>query len=146
MEGVWGYRLIELKHIPPAELYKWWEVVKPGLVEVQKYGRDGWLIEDVYLAIKNGASQLHIGIREKYYRGFIVTTGLPGFRGPVLHIWATYTNSKEDEIGAFWESLIEMAKGAGFKRMTFHSPRKGWERRLSKYGFEPEQVIYTKEV
>lgn len=138
--------MIELKHIPQTEIYKWWDVIKPGLEKVHKYGRDGWIIEDVYLALKTGGSQLHVGIRDSYYRGFIVTTGLPGFRGPALHIWATYVESNDDEIDMFWDSLMEMSRKAGFKRMTFHSPRKGWGRRLKKYGFVPEQVIYSTEV
>ena len=59
-----------------------------------------------------------------------------------LHIWHA---EGVGWIGAM-DTLVEIAKSAGAKAIKFGTSRKGWERRASHYGFEPEKTIYSRRI
>lgn len=139
--------MFELKYIHPDSLHTHWEQVRPGLVKVKEHSGDTWLPEDVYMAIKSGKSTLHIGSLNEKYAGFIVLTPSSSYDGAVLHIWATYSEAKDFCVFTHGiEQLKQFATNLNAKRITFLSPRKGWERHGAKLGFMPRTVQYALEV
>lgn len=135
----------ELRFVHPNELHDYWGLVLPGLEKVRGNAADGWLPEDVYHSLKSNASTLHVGEIDGDYCGFIVLTPIQGFSAKRLHVWCLYTTSRA-AIDVFLPEIRRMAKQISARQITFHSPRKGWERRLAKLGFSPAQTIYAMEV
>lgn len=65
--------------------------------------------------------------------------------GPVLHMWCVYSTGEHDVLEIFRDDIDRLARSIGAKRITFWSPRR-WERRIKRFGFEPTQVEFTKEL
>jgi len=137
-------RQLRLDWVNPNDLSNVWDTIKPGLAKVRKHG-DHWREEDVYMAIKQGASNLHIGILDNRYAGFIVTTVQQSYDGVVLHIWVCYS-----QVGNLLDSgmthLREWAASVKARRIVFTSDRKGWERVGERHGFRPTLVTFECEV
>ena len=138
---------LSLEYIDPSKLHKVWGLVKEGMEKVRERGGDSWLVEDMYMALKNNHSTLHIGYEGAEYRGFLVLTPTVSFDGPVLHIWALYSNGGELELlDEGLEHIKELAKRMNAQRVTFHSPRKGWEKCGAKLGFKLRTQTFAMEV
>ncbi len=135
-----------LQLVPQSELTAAWHTVKRGMEEVQERASDGWLTEDVYMALRQGTSMLAVGYVHQYYVGFAVLTPVMGWAGPQLHIWAAYNRGERDVLETFLPDLIELAKQRGCTRLTMASQRKGWARRAEQLGFVPGQTTYALEV
>lgn len=134
---------MNLEYIEPTYISEIWETIKEGLGKVRKHG-DDWLVEDVYMSLKLNQSILHVGYIDGEYIGFIITQQETTVSGPSLHIWCTYSKANDNRI--FYECLPTLKEWAGrinAKKITFKSPRKGWEKKGRALGFEPTQVIYT---
>lgn len=134
----------KLEWIAPDQITNVWDLIKPGVLNLEGRSKEGWRAEDIYAALRTGSSALHIGYGTEYL-GFMVTTLLTGYRDKSLNIWLCFNASKEDIIDLFSEDVTEIAKTAGAKRISFYSPR-NWERRLKDYGFLPARTLYEKEV
>jgi len=131
--------------VPPGDLHDYWDLILPGLEKVKKHG-DRWRTEDAYASIRAGQSNLHIGYLDRQYAGFFILTPQQSYDGPVLHIWALYSEIPgllgEEGMG----QLKEWAKSMKAKRITYQSPRKGWEKVGQELGFTPITTIYEIEV
>ena len=125
----------QLRPVAPADLYQYWPLVKAGVEKVAERGSDGWLPEDVYMALKQGISLLYVAFVNDYYVGFVVLTPAAGWNGPQIHLWACYNRGERDVLETFLPDLIEIARSRGAQRLTMSSPRKGWERRGEALGF-----------
>ncbi|MCO5760383.1 MAG: hypothetical protein NHG36_02560 [Chromatiaceae bacterium] len=136
----------ELRLVQPHELGRYWELIKPGLVSVHEKASDGWLIEDVYMALKQGVSVLYIGFVSQYYVGFVVATPAIGWTGPQLHLWALYNRGERDLLETFLPDLLEIARARGAVRITMQSPRRGWERRGAALGMHYINSQFAMEV
>jgi hypothetical protein len=134
-----------LTPVHPDELQDVWDLIWPGLKKVERHSASHWIPEDVYHAIKSGASVLHLCYVDGDYCGFTVSNLVQNFDGKVLHFWIVYNDSKVDIIKTFMPDVESMAHRAGAKRITFWSPRK-WERRIKAYGFVPAQTEFVKEL
>jgi len=137
--------VLSLDWVDPKDLHEHWPLIREGLEKVKKHG-DNWLIEDVYFSIKQGTSNLHLGAISGDYRGFLITQQVPGYDGNILHLWACYSTDRK-EADLLTQGMVyieEWAKNINAKRITFHSPRKGWEKNT--LGFKPVQIIYAKEL
>jgi hypothetical protein len=130
----------------PAELSQYWPLVKRGVETVAERGSDGWLPEDVYMALKQGISLLYIAFVSQYYVGFLVVTPAAGWSGPQLHVWLLFNRGARDVLATFLPDLVALAKERGAQRITMSSPRKGWERRAPQLGFEQGLTNYVLEV
>ena len=135
-----------LDHVSPQDLQIAWKLILPGILVVQKYSVAHWIPEDVYSAIRTGHSTLHIGDVGGDYAGFVVLTPSSAWDGKVLHMWCVYNASKYDVLTIFENDINRIAREFGAKRITFWSHRSGWERRIAKYGFVPNQVEFVKEL
>jgi hypothetical protein len=135
-----------LSWIKPEDITHVWDMILPGIQNIGMRSREGWRPEDVYAALRTGGSVLHIGYLGEVYVGFVVTTLIPGYRDKSLNIWLCFNASSEDALDIFGDDLIQVAKEAGAARLTFYSPRAGWEKRLKDYGFRPVRTVFEKEL
>jgi hypothetical protein len=104
-------------------------------------GADGWIPEDVYCFLVGNHATLYVNDGE--WRGFVILQLLPNYAEKRLHIWLA---SGQGELMGFLDEIKEIAKSSGAKRITFESPRKGWEKRAPFYGFEPKRTVYEMEL
>jgi hypothetical protein len=131
---------------PPDAVSDVWDTIKAGLEEVARYG-DHWRPEDVYMALRQGHAALHLVNVAGRYGGFMVTVPSRSWDGPVLHVWAVYAvpglpRLRRECFGKLRELATEMKA----RRITFTSPRKGWEKLGRVFGFEPALTIFECEV
>ena len=121
-------------YVSPVDLHKYWPEVKHGLENVLKKSNGDWIPEDVYTAIKNNTSTLHL-----VDEGFVVLTPKNDYDGVTLFVWVAYGH------GVVWEKYrpeIElMARQIKAKRIRFESSRKGWGKR-----YKYVTSIYEKEL
>ena len=121
-------------HVPPSDLHRHWQYVKEGLKKVKQKSYSNWIPEDVYSALRNGTSTLHL-----FNGGFLVLTPQNDFDGVTLFVWIAYGE------GDVWKKhapeVEQMAKNMNAKRIRFHSSRDGWGRRYKKVA-----SIYEKEL
>jgi len=136
----------EFIFVQPKELHEYWPTIRPGLEKVCKFG-DAWIPEDVYTCIKAGTAHLHLIYEGEDLLGFVVTMPVHDYKGISLHVWAIHSfGQNQSTHDAMHLQLDEWAQKMEAHRITFHSPRKGWERAAARYGFKPTQVIFEKQV
>lgn len=137
--------MVDLEWINPVNIQQKWAIIKEDVKKVKRVGGH-WEPEDVYAKIKSGIANLHIGYLEGVYKGFLVTQQNMADDGPELHIWLCYSNGrKEDDLLSLAFPEVESwAKNINARRITFFSPRKGWEK--NEQGFKPTMTIYEKEL
>lgn len=133
-----------LTYIPPTELYDSWKIVKDGIVDVSERMNDGWVAEDIYVAIRSNLATLHLGYIDDEYVGFIVLVPTQGFHEMKLMIWVCYSCCNKPILETFIDEVRDMAKAINAKKITFSSNRKGWEKRMKE--FKPKMVSYEMEV
>lgn len=136
----------ELRLVEPWELARYWLQVKGGVERVAEEASDGWLPEDVYMALKQNVSLLMVGYVANYYVGFVVLTPTLGWEGPQMHLWAVYNRGERDVLDTFLEDVREFARARGAVKITMTSCRKGWERRAVQLGFTKTQTQFALEV
>jgi len=121
-------------YVPPAELHRCWGFVKKGLNRVLSKSQGNWIPEDVYTALRNGTSTLHL-----FEGGFVVLTPKNDFDGVTLFVWIAYGkgNVYEEQM----PKLREIAKHMKARRIRFESSRPGWERR-----FKYVTTVYEEEI
>lgn len=132
--------------IDPARLRSVWGLIRLGLEKVRSVTSEAWLPEDVYTALQAGVSHLHMGMAGNRYQGFIVTTPQQTVDGKSLHIWVCYSVSEESLLDQGIVQIEEWARAMQANRITFYSPRRGWDKAGAKIGFAPVSTIYAKEV
>jgi hypothetical protein len=68
------------------------------------------------------------------------------YDAPVLKVWILYSEENHDVVELYDEEIKAYARNIKARRVVFTSPRAGWERRLSKYGYRPVKQIFEVEV
>lgn len=132
--------------ILPDDVSAIWDGLRQGLEAVRHYA-DHWRPEDVYMALRQGQAYLHIAYVDGRYAGFTVSLPSRAHDGPVLHVWAVYAVPGLPRLRAeCMAHLRRLADEMKARRITFTSPRKGWERVGKRYGFEPTLTIFECEV
>ena len=139
---------LELKYVAPEELNSVWPKVREDVLKVLSHSSDTWIPEDMYFALKNNTSTLHLGEEDGQYRGFLVLTPTVAYDGPVLHIWATYSNGNTglELLTEGMEQIKQFANRMSAKRVTFFSPRKGWDKFGIALGFTMRTQVFAMEV
>lgn len=135
----------KLTYIHPNALHDVWGLIKPGIEACRLHSTDGWIAEDVYMAIRSANSTLHIGEIDGEYIGFVVLTPQQGYDRIRLQVWLAYAKTEHDPIDLFIDDLRKMARAIKASELTFASPRE-WGRRLKNYGWKPTKQTYTMEV
>lgn len=138
---------VRLDLVAPANLRNVWATVRNGMDVTARYSKGNWIPEEAFTSIINGNMSLYLAVVDKRYAGFIVLQKRSGFSGNSLHIFALFVLPEFGKyIDPNMEQIDEIAKSHGCNRITFQSPRKGWERRGIPLGFEPETVMYGKDI
>jgi hypothetical protein len=130
----------QLIYINPTDLHDHWPLIKTGLEEVKKRSKDVWIPEDVYSALRSGASTLHIGYDGEDYDGFVVLNQIQEYDGARLFIWIAY-GAGQNVVAKYMGEIEQMARRINAKGIRLASSRKGW----CKY-FTPITTIYEKEI
>lgn len=139
--------LSELRPIEPAQIHAYWKLVRPGIDKIIDATHDhDWLPEDVYHSIRGGASILYCGFVDGVYVGFLVVTPMHDWYGMRLHIWLLFHTGGGDMLETFGEAFESIVKQTGAVRITFHSPRAGWAKRVAPAGFTAVSTIYERRV
>lgn len=110
-----------------------WFEVRRGLEIVLRHSAEDWIPEDVWSALTGGKAHLFMSDDGS----FVVVT----YGDTNMHVWCAYGN-----LDAHEPEVCELARLAGKKKLTFASPRKGWERRLKNRGWKPVQVFFEKDL
>lgn len=130
-----------LEWIKPGNLRDVWPQVKEGLEQVEKT-TDAWITEDIYMALKMGTCNLHIGTVNGEYKGFLILQKQDNYGSVSLHVWAGYSEGKDfNLLEQSTEQLIEWAQSVEAKKITFSSTRKGWAKQALKVGFKPSPLV-----
>jgi hypothetical protein len=130
--------------VSPAGLAAVWPRVRPALDSMGK--GDGWIPEDLYMAIKTNAATLYMVSIDGDEHGFLILRVLHDFDGPRLHIWVLYSFSKVDLMTEFDEHLTNIARQVNASRITFGSTRKGWSKVAGKHGFTVRETVYERKI
>ena len=102
---------------------------------------------DDHVAIKAGAAHLHLALVDGEYAGFVVAQPQQAPDVPVLHLWALYAeDGNRDHFVGWLDQIDDWARNVKAKRITFHSPRKGWEKLGQRLGFNPAMTIFERAV
>lgn len=140
-------REAHLRAVKPEHLRDAWEVVLPGVREASGHSLGAWIPEDCYAGVQRGDLSMFLWIVDDRYAGFIVLQKKHLIHGLALHIFALFVVQEYgDCIDANMHKIDDIARHLGARKVTFQSPRKGWERRCSRLGFEPVSVNYEREV
>lgn len=126
--------------VQPDDLFRVWERVRVGLLEVLKHSAEDWLPEDVYMAIKSSNAALYMADR-----GFLILQLIPMYHGKRLHVWCAF-NDGRPALRVFLNAVKGIAKEAGAKKITFSSPRDEWLSVGKRGGFRPAQTIFELEL
>ena len=133
----------ELKLISGQDLHQYWPFVKQGLEEAKQYSVEDWIAEDVYTALRNGTSTLHMAFVDNTYAGFCVLTITQGYSSKNLHIFCAYGVKGMNVVERFEPEIVKIAKSIGARKITFLSTRR-WERRLKDY--KAVQTVFEKDL
>ena len=136
---------MSLIYVQPSELHGYWGYVQPRLEIVARKSKARWIPEDIYHAVRSGASTLHIGEVGDIYVGFVVLTPSVDFDAQTLTVWALYSEKNHDVIELYDAEIVRFARKIKAKRLRFTSPRK-WEKRLRPYGYHPVAQCYEREM
>ena len=128
-------------YVSPIELHEIWPTIRPGLEIVIKKSKADWIPEDVYSALQNGTSTLHLAYGEDEYEGFVVLTPTKDYTGPTLYIWCAYSPTNTNVVGRHYPDIEKMAQDMFAKKVRFASTRKGWSKM-----FKPVTTIYERKV
>jgi hypothetical protein len=134
-----------LTQINPGELHAWWPLVRPGLERVRIKARATWLCEDIYSAVRTGRATMHVGYIDRHYAGVLVLTiNVDPFTAEKsLLIWAAYTRHPL-AVKSGLADISKIAARAGMRKLVFHSPRRGWSRRLADEGFKVTEMKFER--
>ena len=128
--------------IKPGELRSVWAMIKPGIDKVART-TDAWITEDIYVAIKTGAVNLHVVYQDGEYKGLTVTQQQDSYGEVTLHVWAAYSQGHDFNIlEQSVEQFKEWGKAVNAKKITFSTNRKGWAKQALKLGYKPTLTTY----
>lgn len=132
-----------LNYIHPEDIGKHWKFVREGLQYVVDKTKDRWLPEDVYMHIKSGNMGLYM---QDSSDGFAVLQPVKGWDGTELYIFCGYSRDKHDVVMQDIDSIKDIAKSIGAKRIKFQSNRKGFEKLAQDMGYTIDFVQYEVEI
>ena len=134
-----------LRAIPPQRLSEEWGWVRNGLIACVEKAGGRYMPEDVYAAIKLGASFLFAVEWRGDDIGFVVLEQQRDPDGLVLFVFAAWfePGAGLDCEAEFVDALSAKAQEIGARRLRMQSTRKGWGRRKF---FRPVATIYEVEL
>lgn len=130
----------KLEAIAPADLSSVWPLIREEVAAVE--APDGFIPEDAYAMCRANEATLFLLHVNGGRAGWMVLRIL----GADLHIWLVYAENGHDVLTVFRPDLMEIARTARARKITFGSTRRGWERVAPQHGFKLRQVVYECDV
>jgi hypothetical protein len=131
-----------LEAVPPARLGTVWPRLRARFAKVET--PDGWIVEDVYAAIKTSSATLFLILDGGLEVGVLVLRLVADYDGPRLHIWILQSDADFDVMTEFSAVLDDLGRRANAGRITFSSTRSGWARVAPQHGFVLREAIYQR--
>mgnify|MGYP001378065774 FL=1 len=121
-----------------------WDVIKPGLIEVNKDRQPDWRLEDVYASLVNGNSHLLMD-RARTQTGFMVVESVPiPFRNAQkLLIWIAY-DPEPESLATYASEIEKLARDTGHKQIEFLTPHNGVKELGIRFGYELKWSVLNK--
>lgn len=117
--------------------------VEPSLRRLSQSPFIHWHPVDVFMSLHSGVSNMFWLYEGAEKTGFVILT--PDDESVELWIGAGL-NGHVFDLAECADSLFSLAKDFGFKRITFKSHRRGWERVAQRVGWTPVMVEYEREL
>ncbi|PRH10977.1 hypothetical protein C6T61_07335 [Burkholderia multivorans] len=122
--------------VPPAELRDVWPTIRGQFDEIPM--SDGTIPEEVFFACMNGSAVLCLLFVDGERVGWMVIHLI----GRDFHIWLLWARNGFDVMSVFRADLMQMARVAGARMLTFGSSRRGWEKVAGHHGFKMRSTTY----
>jgi len=126
----------QLMAIAPDDLPQYWPEIREEVATIET--PDGLIPEDVYGACRQSNATLFFLLVDGTRIGFMVVRGF----GTDMHIWQLYAKIGYDVLRMFRPELMELARMANAKKITYGSTRQGWNKVAAQHGFKVRMVIY----
>ena len=133
-----------ITQIETEQLPKVWPIVRPGILDIlRRSGPVDFAIADILREVANNRSPLFVIEYREQYAGVLILRYFQEEFKPIkyLHVWAMYLTpesqqAEDDLVAMTWNFVEQEARRFGAKYVQVISDRKGWGRRLKKFGFE----------
>lgn len=122
--------------IPPQAVQSVWPLIKDDMAKIDN--PDETPIEEVYYMLKTNMATLFMLHMKGERIGFVVLRVIL----PDLHIWLTHAKNGYDALKVFRPELMQVARNAGAKDVTFGSRRKAWQQVSGEHGFKTRSITY----
>jgi hypothetical protein len=135
---------VRIEAIPPADVDRWWDFVRPGVEEIKELCREPWRQEYVYARLIGNHATLFLFFTP-HPSGFAVCETFTDAGGKYLNIFLLHFIGQADanrEELIYWVDSV--AKAAGCNRARFVSPR-AWAK-LLQGAFKEKAVIFEREI
>lgn len=122
--------------IAPIDLPRFWPEIRDEVATIDI--PDGMISEDAYaMCRQNAATLFYLMLDDKRVGWMICRLALPD-----LHIWMLKAENDYDVMREFRPELMEIARGAKAKTLTYGSMRQAWAKVAPKHGFKMRMVVY----
>lgn len=116
----------ELILVPAEDFRATWRSIRPRLEELAIDHEETWIAEDVFHEILTGNASLWATAD---LDGFVVLQVLTTPHSRDLHVWIA-SNETLAKAPDFWQQLRDIGSKAECRRITFESPRRGFQRTM----------------
>jgi len=122
--------------IQPQSLQNVWHLIKDDLAKIDN--PDETPVEEIYFMLRTNQATLFMMHMKGELIGFCVLRVVQ----PDLHIWLVHAKNGFDCLSVFRPEIMNIARTAGVKDVTFGSRRKAWQEVAAKHGFKTRAITY----
>lgn len=122
--------------IQPGKLSEVWPLIREEVASIET--PDNLIPEDVYFACKANSATLFLLHVDNVRIGWLVLRLIE----PDLHIWQLHAEPGFDVMRLFRDELMDVARRANARMLTYGSMRKAWQKIASEHGFTPRMTVY----
>jgi len=126
----------EFLAVQPKDLAAIWPSLRGEVATIET--PDGMIPEDVYTECKLGHATLFLLILDGKRVGWCVMKMI----GPDLHIWQVFGDIGYEVLRLFRKEVMNCARGANARMLTYSSSRQGWNKVSKQHGFNVRMVVY----
>lgn len=126
--------------MPPEEFVRYWPDIQREMDKVPHIWETWWTKEHIFHSVMCGQFQVWAAGHDGSVRMFLVTqiANYPAAR--ILTSILMLGNSLDASIDALWAALEQFARQQECDRVEVVG-RKGFERKLAKYGLRPQSIV-----
>lgn len=132
--------------LEPEDLRRHWPAMRPGLDIISANRREGWIAEDIFVALVAGTALAYLAYDGELVKGFVILTLSQGYSSKECHVWCAFSEGGREFTVERDAELPGIAKTLGCKYLTFFSERLGWEKVAPEMGWERVHTLYRKAV